>query len=458
MDFATHIRALHRENARTFALALPIVAGLVGQMLMGLVDTLMVGRVGTLPLAACGFANNILAIPLVFGFGVLAGVSVNASHAYGAGRPHLAGNSLRGGLAISLAMGLLLGFSSHAGLPFLPLLGQPAEVNAEVGTYFLLCAWSFLAVFVTGSAKNFCEALARPWPPFWIMLAGVLLNVFLNWVFIFGNLGAPAMGLDGAGLATLLSRIATMFGMLAYPALSASMHAAWPADWTAPGLVSEIKKLLGIGIHTGGINLCEVTGFSLGSLMMGWIGTVPLAAHQIAITCAATTFMVPLGLGQAVCVRVGQARGAERFREIPAIVHGALGMTLGIAIVFATGYLLGGRWIASCFTSDPAVLALTAQLLVLAGVFQIFDGIQITSTGALRGFADTRVPLVIAFVAYWVLALPVCYLAAFPGGLGAPGIWMGFVTGLGVTALAMGARLLFKCATLKNSPAAETRR
>ena len=451
------LRELHRENTRTFALALPIVAGFVGQMLMGLADTLMVGRVGTVQLAACGFANNILAVPLVFGFGVLAGVSVNASHAYGAGRPHLAGESLRGGLFISLAMGLLIAILSHAGLPFLPLLGQPTEVNAEVGTYFLLCAWSFIPVFVTGSSKSFCEALARPWPPFWIMIAGVFLNVFLNWIFIYGNLGAPAMGLDGAGLATLLSRIATMAGMLLYPAMSESLRTAWPTDWTAPGLIPEVKSLLGIGIHTGGINLCEVTGCSFGSLMMGWLGTVPLAAHQIAITCAATTFMVPLGLGQAVSVRVGQARGAKRHEGIPAIVHGTLGMTLCIAVLFATGYLLGGRWIASCFTTDPAVLALTAQLLVLAGVFQIFDGIQIVSTGGLRGFADARVPLLIAFVAYWIVALPASYLCAFKAGFGAPGIWMGFVIGLGITAIAMSARLLLKCARLKISPALDPR-
>ena len=449
-----YLRGLHRENARTFALALPIVAGFVGQMLIGLADTLMVGRVGTLPLAACGFANNILAVPLVFGFGVLAGVSVNASHAYGAGRPHLAGESLRGGIFISLTMGLLIALFSHAGLPFLHLLGQPAEVNEKVGTYFLLCAWSLIPVFVTGSSKSFCEALARPWPPFWIMIAGVLLNVLLNWVFIYGHLGAPAMGLEGAGLATLLSRIATMAGMLLYPALSVSLRTAWPTHWTAPGLMPEVKGLLGIGIHTGGINLCEVTGFSFGSLMMGWLGTVPLAAHQIAITCAATTFMVPLGIGQAVSVRVGRARGAGRLAEIPAIVHGTLGMTACIAVVFATGYLLGGRWIASCFTTDPAVLALTVQLLVLAGIFQIFDGIQIASTGGLRGFADARVPLLIAFVAYWILALPISYLAAFQAGFGAPGIWMGFVAGLAVTAVAMSARLLFKCAGLKNSPPA----
>jgi MATE family multidrug resistance protein len=123
-------------------------------------------------------------------------------------------------------------------------------------------------------------------------------------------------------------------------------------------------------------------------------------------------------------------------------------------VVFATGYLLGGRWIASCFTTDHAVLVLTAQLLVLAGIFQIFDGIQIASTGGLRGFADVRVPLLIAFVAYWILALPVSYLAAFQAGFGAPGIWMGFVAGLAVTAVAMSARLLFKCAGLKNSPPA----
>jgi MATE family multidrug resistance protein len=246
--------------------------------------------------------------------------------------------------------------------------------------------------------------------------------------------------------------------MLAYPALSESLRASWPSSWTAPGLIPEIKKLLGIGIHSGGINLCEVTGFSFGSLMMGWIGTVPLAAHQIAITCAATTFMVPLGIGQALCVRVGQARGAERRETIPHIVHGGLGMTLGIAVVFAATYLLGGRWIASGFTTDPAVLALTVQLLVLAGIFQIFDGIQIASTGGLRGFADARVPLLIAFVAYWILALPVSYLAAFQAGFGAPGIWMGFVTGLAVTAVAMSARLLFKCAGLKNSPPASSGR
>lgn len=452
MPSSESIRALHRENRRTLALALPIVAGFVGQMLMGLADTLMVGKVGTVPLAACGFANTLLSIPLVFGFGVLAGVSVNASHAHGSGQPHLAGESLRGGLFISFAMGLLVALATHALVPFLSLFGQPAEVNSSCVNYLLLCAWSMPAVFATGSAKNFCEALARPWPPFWIMLGGVLLNVFLNWIFIYGNLGAPEMGLEGAGVATLLSRIATMVGMLIYPAFAKPLRPAWPRDWAAPGLVPEVRRLLAIGIHSGGLNLCEVTGFSFGSLMMGWLGVNELAAHQIAITCAATTFMVPLGIGQAVGVRVGQARGAGRFGDIRAIVHGTLGMTLGVGVLFALVYLTLGGWIAGWFTDSPRVLALTTPLLVLAGVFQIFDGIQIASSGALRGFADTGVPFLIGILAYWVVALPVSYLAAFHFDLGARGIWVGFVVGLAVAATALAARLLAKCSAHPEAP------
>lgn len=454
MASASSFKILLRENRRTFFLAFPIVAGLVGQMLMGIADTIMVGRVGVVPLAACAFANTILVVPMVFGFGLLSAVSVSASHAHGARRLHLAGDSLRGGVLLALGMGLLVGGGAHAGLSFLPLLGQPQEVNETVGVFFLLCAWSLLPLFVSGAAKNFCEALGRPWVPFWILMAGVLLNVFLNWILIYGNLGAPAMGINGAGLATLLSRIAVMCGMLVYPAVETSLSAAWPRHWLAAGLLEESWSLLKTGIHTAGLNLCEVTGFSFGSLMMGWLGVVPLAAHQIALSVAATTFMVPLGLAQAVSVRVGHSRGASRAKRIPPIVHGSLLLTAGVMAVFATGYLLLGNVIAAGFTPDVAVRSLTVQLLVLAGVFQIFDGIQVVSSGALRGFADTKVPFLVGIVSYWFVALPVSWVTAFHFGFGAPGIWVGFVVGLGVAAVSMSTRLLRKCQRLNVSPSA----
>ena len=452
MQSVSYFKILLRENRRTFFLAFPIVAGLVGQMLMGIADTIMVGRVGVVPLAACAFANTILIVPMVFGFGLLSAVSVSASHAHGAKRSHLAGDSLRGGMLLALGMGLLAGGGAHAGLPFLSLLGQPQEVNETVGVFFLLCAWSLLPLFLSGATKNFCEALGRPWVPFWIMMSGVLLNVFLNWILIYGNLGAPAMGINGAGVATLISRIAVMCGILIYPAFARSLRAAWPSDWLAPGLLEEAWNLLKIGIHTAGLNLCEVTGFSFGSLMMGWLGIVPLAAHQIALSVAGTTFMVPLGLAQAVSVRVGHARGASRGKRIPPIVHSALGLTAVVMAVFAVGYLLLGNEIAAGFTPNVPLRALTVQLLALAGLFQIFDGIQVVSSGALRGFADTKVPFLVGIVSYWFVALPVSWLAAFHFGFGATGIWVGFVVGLGVAAVSMSTRLLRKCNRLNVSP------
>ena len=446
------LQQILRENRRTFGLALPIIAGFVGQMLMGVVDTIMVGWVGVTPLAACAFANTILSVPMVFGFGILSSVSVCASHAHGAGKPADAGEALRGGMVIAFVLGLLLVATAYISVPHLAFFGQPPEINYIVHRYFLYISWSLLPVFITGVAKNICEAFEHPWPPFWIMIGGVFMNVALNWVFIFGNLGWPSMGLDGAGLATLISRVATMVGVVGYAAWSPVMKAAWPRRWVAPGIVSECRHLLDIGLHSGGLNLCEVSGFALGSLMMGWLGVASLAAHQIAISCAGTTFMVPLGLGQALSVRVANARGAGRRSDIPTIVYGALLLTSALMLGFAAIYLLCGEWIASLFVVDPVVKELTMQLLVLAGVFQIFDGIQIVSSGGLRGFRDTKIPFLMGVLSYWVVALPVSWFAAFRWGFGARGIWMGFVVGLAVAAIALCSRLFKKVSPRALSP------
>lgn len=429
------------ETRRTVALALPIIVGHVGQMLMGWVDTIMVGRVGVVPLGACGFANTLLSVPLVFGFGLLSAVSVAVSHAHGAGEPDRAASGVRGGFAIAalLSVGVLAGI--HALVPHLGLFGQPPEVNADVPTYLILCAWSLVPVFFTTVTKNFCEALARPWVPFWIMISGVGLNAFLNWILIFGNLGAPALGLAGAGWATLAARIAVMGAILVYPSVSVLLRPSWPGRWFAPGIGPAAWKVLAIGLPAGALHLFEVSGFAFGSIMMGWISVDALAAHQIALTCVATTFMVPLGLSQAVCVRVGHARGSRRLAALRPLILGALGLTLVFMGTTGIGLFLGGTSIASWFVSDPAVRLLTAQLLLVGGIFQIVDGIQVVCSGALRGFEDTQVPMWIGVLSYWVVALPVSWSAAFALGLGARGVWLGFVVGLTVAAVALAFRL-----------------
>jgi len=172
------------ENRRTLALASPIIAGYVGQMLMGWADTIMVGHVGVIPLAACAFANTVLAVPLVFGFAVISSVSVRASLAFGAGRDRMSGEALRAGLLVGISLGIFVAGLIHASVPLLPMLGQGHEITAASKNYLILCAWSAVPVFVTSAAKNFCEALSRPWVPFWLMMGGVVLNLGLNWVLI----------------------------------------------------------------------------------------------------------------------------------------------------------------------------------------------------------------------------------------------------------------------------------
>ena len=431
------------ENRRTLALAAPIIAGFVGQMLMGWADTIMVGKVGVIPLAACAFANTVLAVPLVFGFAVLSSVSVRASLAFGAGRKRLSGEALRSGLLIALLLGTLVGGGLHLAAPFLSLLGQGDEITNTSRNFLVLCAWSAVPVFITTAAKNFCEALSRPWVPFWIMMGGVLLNIALNWVLSYGNLGLPALGIDGAGVATATARTAVATAVVGYVLTAPSLKQAVPLAWFGRGCGAEIRRLLALGLPSGGLQLAEVSGFASGSLMMGWLGPGALAAHQIAITCAATTFMIPLGLSQAVAVRIGQARGAaEQARYLP-IIFGTWGITASIMTIFAVLFMGAGTVIATWFVENSAVTALAAELLLIAGLFQIFDGIQVTSAGALRGFEDTRTPMLIGVLSYWVVALPISYLCAFNLGLGPPGIWFGFVAGLAVASAALVTRLMF---------------
>jgi MATE family, multidrug efflux pump len=360
------------ENRRTLALASPIIAGYVGQMLMGWADTVMVGRVGVIPLAACAFANTVLAVPLVFGFAVLSSVSVRASLAFGAGRARMAGEALRPGLVVGSVLGVSVAVAIHAALPLLPWLGQGPEINAASKNFLLLCSWSALPVFLTTVAKNFCEAHSRPWVPFWIMIGGVLLNVGLNWIFIYGNLGAPAMGLDGAGVATLLARIAVAVAIIVYALLARALKDSLPVNWLATGLGSEMRRLLVIGLPSGGMHLTEVSGFAFGSLMMGWLGAGALAAHQIAITCAATTFMIPLGLSQAVSVRIGQARGAEEQSRYLPIICGALGMAVLVMAIFAVAFMSAGATIAAWFHRECGCCHAGSATLARCGILSNF--------------------------------------------------------------------------------------
>jgi MATE family multidrug resistance protein len=428
------LRLGRHEVRPTLTLALPIMAGMVSQMLMGLADTIMVGRVGVVPLAAASLVSAIAHLPFVFGMGLLSCIAVLTAQAYGAKQPVEAGEVLRHGLVLSGIIGTLAMFSMFALHPFLHHLGQSPEVAAASGNYLLLFSASLLPALVAHGAKQFSDALNQPWGATLVMFGGVLLNILLNWILIHGHWGAPALGLEGAGWATLIARVVMMLGLMGYVLRAPALRAFQPPQWRAVFSGARFWKLFRVGWPVGGQHFFEVSVFALAAIMMGWISADAIAAHQIAISCAAMTFMSALGIGAAACIRVGHAFGARQFTRMRRIGFSAIGMAALIMGAFGLMFALAGKPIAGLFIESPAVVALTAQLLIVAAVFQVADGIQVTSLSALRGLADVRVPAVIAVVAYWLVALPVGYGLAFRAHLGAVGLWIGLAAGLSAAA------------------------
>jgi MATE family multidrug resistance protein len=429
-----------REARATLALALPIMAGHVSQMLMGITDSVMIGQVGKVPLAASAFAQSLFGVVFIIGLGLLLPVSVLVARAHGARQPRECAEYLRHGVVLALGVGVVEVAAMVVLANQLHRFGQPAEVVAAVNPFFLLIGVSLVPVYFFQALKQFSEALGRPWAPMAILLAAVVLNALLNWIFIYGQLGAPALGLTGSGVATLTARtvaaVALWWWLHAQPELRAEM----PARWRGVLDRARLREMLGIGVPAAVQLLFEAGAFSAAALMMGWLGTVPLAAHQVALSCAAFTFMFPLGLATAASMRVSRALGEGRRDLLRPVGFGALGMGMAVMGAFAVGFMVAGRLIARGFTPEPEVVVLAAQLLVIAGVFQMFDGAQVIGAAALRGLTDVRVPTGITFVAYWVVALPGGWWLAFRTPLGPLGVWAGLAAGLACAAGLLGTR------------------
>jgi MATE family multidrug resistance protein len=268
----------------------------------------------------------------------------------------------------------------------------------------------------------------------------VLLNVGLNWVLIYGHLGAPALGLAGAGWATLIARCFLLAGLAWHLQRCAALAPTRPVRWFAPLHRGELTAQLAQGWPVSLQLFFEASLFSVSAVFMGWLGTNALAAHQVALNCAATTFMFPLGLSHALAVRLGHARGANHGHLLRVIGFGGIGAGAALMTGFGAVFILAGTTIASGFIDDPAVVALATRLLVVAGIFQIFDGTQVTAMGALRGLADVRTPTVITFVGYWLCAVPAAWTLAFPLHFGPIGVWSGLAVGLGLCAVLLVAR------------------
>ena len=421
----------------TLALGVPMIMGQLGQMLLHIIDAVMIGRLGVLPLAAVAFGGNIMGFILVIGYGLSVAVSILVARSFGRGDLAQCSDVLRHGISIVVLYALIWAAGAQFGSGVLYRVGQPEEVvEASLG-YVQMLGWSLVPSLIYACLRSYSEALNRSWIPFSVLLGGLVLNVFLNWIFIFGKLGSPPLGVTGAGLATLLARV-SMMATLGCILIRSSGFRISLSDLSLLNLRGRlIRKMLGLGIPTSFQLLFEVGMFTAAAVLMGWIGTVALAAHHIAMCVVGFTFMVPLGMSFAVGIRISQAAGREDSDAIRRIGYSSVAFSVIYMGFFACSIFLLREKIPLIFISEAPVILLTSQLLVVAALFQTFDGAQVICMGALRGLSDVKFPTILAFCGYWLISIPVGSFIAFGLDKGSLGIWFGMILGLTFAAIAL---------------------
>lgn len=419
-----------RELRPLLRLALPIVAGELGWMTMSLVDTMMVGRLSTEAMGGVSVAGILFYSVATFGIGLMFGLDTLVSQAYGAGDVRDCHKSLVNALWLAVPVAPLLMLVSLAWGPVMAWAGVHPAVLREAKPYLWSLTWSMPPLLAYAALRRYLQAMSLVRPVMFAMVSANVVNAFANWVLIFGELGAPALGSEGAGWATTVSRI-YMVAVLA--------ATAWWQDRRYGTALREtplrpdfarIRALAALGFPAALQIVIEVSIFALATTLISRLDPVSLAAHQVALSAASYSFMVPLGLGSAAAVRVGQLIGAQD--RTGAARAGWTAISLGVVFMGCCGLLFVGApgLIARAFSNDPRVIEASAVMLALAALFQLFDGAQGVATGALRGAGNTRVTAIAHGLGYWVVGLPLGYVLCFRAGWGAPGLWAGLTAAL----------------------------
>lgn len=430
------LRQARAEIGPTLRLAVPIMLGMLGYGLMFITDVAMAARLGETALAASALAGNLNYIPYVFGIGVVGAIQVYQSQDNGAGIASSSPAILRHGMTLALALAVALAVLSHLLAPLLPFLGSDPAVTTEARGYFVIMSWAMVPGLLFHALRTHRDSQHQPWISLAWLTLGLAANVLLNWVMMYGNWGCPALGLDGAAWATLLSRILMLAGLWLTPGRG---EVRWSDGLSRP----VFDRLLKTGVPAGFHSLSEVGIFAVVPILAGWISPTAQAAHQVAVSTASAAFMLPLGLGIAAGIRAGEARGADDRKGARAIGLGALLLAAAVMGTYALALLALRQPLLILYNVDATVTGeLAAALLVWAALWAPFDALQIVAAHLLRAINLAAWASWAAAAAYWGVAFPVCLILAFPVGLGAVGIWMGLATSLGFAALALVAKFL----------------
>jgi len=429
-------RGLQLELRPLLHLAGPVVLAEIGWMTMGLVDTMMVGRVSARAIGAVALGGTLFFAVAVFGIGLLLGLDYTVSHAFGSGH----GDDAKRWLVQGIHLGAVTSIPGIAlvwfGVPYLAAVGVRAEVLHEAVPYARVVSLSLLPLLLLTAARRYLQAVGRVRPVMLAVLSANVINVTMNWILIFGHLGFPALGALGAGWATFVSRIYMALFLVGYVVLLVREGRGLSRAMLWPDL-GRRRRLVQLGLPAAVQTSLECGVFAAATTLAGRLEPAALAAHQIALNVASFTFMVPLGISAAGAVRVGQALG----RRDPAAAAraGWTSVLVGALFMAAAGltFVAFPRAILHVFTNEPTVLATGVALLLVAAVFQLFDGVQVVATGVLRGTGDTRMPMFSNLLGHWLLGLPIGYTLCFVRGQGVVGLWIGLCVGLVAVAIAL---------------------
>ena len=422
---------LRTEALKTWKLSAPIILGELTQMALGIIDNIMVGSISYKHLAAAALVNAVMNIPFVLGIGMTMSISQTVSMAHGRKDGLKVSHYLFNGFWVctiaAIIIALVLNFSKNV----LFHLDQDHEVAVLAVPFLQIMGWSTIPMIMFISLKQFTDGLERTRTAMLLSLSALPVNIFINWLLIYGNWGFPRLELIGAGFGTLITRviIVTVFIIVLQKHSLFSKYIAvrknqWKLKW------HTVKELLHIGVPSSMQVGMESGAFAVSGIIIGTLGAVQLASHQIAISCASLAFMVSWGLAQGGSIRISNAWGRNNWSEISVIGRSTLMSGLLYGIFGAVFFICFRNILPRAFNNNEAVLSLSSVLMVYAAVFQISDATQAIGVGLLRGIKDVKTPTIYIAIAYWVVGIPLGCLMAFTFKMGAVGMWIGFVGGL----------------------------
>jgi len=422
------------EGRKLLSLAIPVAATQLSTMLLGFVDTVMVGRVSVDAISAASLANVWIFGTIMFANGIVMGIDPLITQAHGAGEPRTLALTLQRGAVLSLLLsvpvaGLFL-FTEQV----LLFAGQDPELARVAGEYAAVQAPSVPFFLAYTALRQYLQGRELVRPALWVILIANVFNVGFNWVLIFGNLGFPALGVVGAGYATALTRAVGFVGLLLWVRAFGLHRGAWLAWGRESVNPRALAAIAAVGLPVAIQHSLEIWAFSGAALLAGWLGSVQLAAHTVALNMAALAFMIPLGVSQGAVTRVGNLLGARRPADAQRAAWVAMALGGAVMSVSATAFVVLRHWLPRIYTPEPEVIAMCAAILPIAAAFQIFDGIQVVGCGVLRGMGETRPAAWFNLVGYWVLGLPLGGWLAFRADWGLAGIWWGLCLGLAIVA------------------------